>query len=180
MKKVLLLLVFFSIKAHALFLLNPYLGSGPGEFTVGSSNKGATSSTNAGAHLAYQEGIYTLGLDVSYTKYNFAKNFLNARQKYYNGYDWGLIAGVASQGFRVWAVADLSSMRMSTGSDGFYFGRTYKFGFGIKVVGDVFVNIESIKTTFNENEINNETTNKLSSNIKINTILISVSIPSYF
>lgn len=161
-----------------MFLFNPYIGKSSGNFEYG-ENKGDYSAFHGGVHAAYQNTIYTLGADLSYNEYNFARNYLNRNQKYYKGWDWGLLAGISTQGMRLWAVANLNSIRMPQGDNGYYFGNTYKFGVGLKVAGDVFINLEYLKNTFTESEINNGVTTKLNTNIKLEAIMVSISVPTY-
>lgn len=179
MRKIIFLIVLFiSMSSHASFLFNPYVGKSSGDFKVGSS-EGGLSSSHAGFHAAYQDTIFTLGFDFSYNVHNFAKNFLNANQKYYKGWEWGVLAGISTVGFRIWIASNLSSMRMSAGNNGLYFGHSYKVGLGVRVVGDVFLNIESISNTFDENEIGNGPTNSLNTDIEMNSIMVSISVPTY-
>lgn len=179
MRKILLFTCFLiSLNSHALFLFNPYVGKSSGDFKVGSS-EGGLSTTHAGFHAAYQGAIYTLGFDFSYNVHNFAKNFQSANQKYYKGWEWGLLAGISTVGFRFWVASNLSSMRMHARSNGFYFGNNFKVGLGVRVAGDVFLNIESLSNTFDENEIGNGPTNSLTTDIEMNSVMISISVPTY-
>lgn len=177
-KLISLFFILISMKSYALFLFNPYVGKSSGDFNY-ADNKGGYTALHGGAHMAYQNEIYTLGIDMSYNQYDFAKNYLNRNQKHYKGWDWGLLAGIATQGMRIWAVANLNSIRMPQGDNGYYFGNTYKFGIGFRVAGDIFLNLEYLKNTFNESEVNNGVTTDLANNIKLEATMISISVPTY-
>ncbi|MGK0366957.1 MAG: hypothetical protein ACI9QD_000088 [Thermoproteota archaeon] len=176
---ILLLSVFFTHSAQALFLFNPYVGKSYGEFEHG-TDTGDIETSHYGMHLAFQDKRFTIGLDLSYMVNSFDRDFLSANQTYYKSYDYGVLIGFATDGMRLWGVLSLNSMEFEKNRNGFYFGEAYRFGIGFKVAGDVFLNIEKVRNIYTEKESGNGETTTIGTFIKTDSIMISISVPSYF
>lgn len=183
MIKKFLVIFFLSISisqsAYALFLFNPYIGKSLGDYEE-SVNTGDLETTHFGMHLAWQDGFFTLGLDVSYMINEFETPFLGYNDDELKSWDYGLLIGMGTEKFRIWTSISLNSLEMENDIDGFYFGSGFRAGLGIKVAGDVFLNIEFVKNIYDESEVADGLTNDIQNNIKTESTMLSISVPTYF
>lgn len=177
--KIIFVIIFCIPLAQASFLFSPYGGIQNLEFNE-NNRTGDVKGQRVGAHLGWQYFYFTIGLDVNYQFNEIDKGFRGSSSENYKGYAFGPFIGIGTNGVRMWVGARLTSLEMENSIDGYYFGEAYFLGMGFRVLNPLFLNIEYIKNTYDEQEIDDGETTSLSNSIKFDGLFVSVSLPFYF
>lgn len=182
MLKIIFYAFFISITlqdARTEFLFSPSYSNINGSYTRGAADEGQLNGKSIGAHLLGHMDIWNIGMMGNYYRYDYPQSFLSANQTRYKGWDFGPMVGMSFNKVRIWYSYLFTSMEMESTVKGYYFGKGYRYGIGIKIVDHVFLTLEQYSNKFNEKEVDNGATQAIDPHIQMDATLLGITFPFF-